>query len=94
MSAPTNADLGEQIMRELSAISRSLSKIEQRLQVAERTWITPTEMAQIAGVTPRTLQTYVTTGQITRPAYKREPRGTSFVYRYHRELAMRDLGLL
>lgn len=89
----TPADLGEEIRVELQRISERLARLEENTGIHRRVWLTPAEMSKIAGVSPRTLQTYVTNGKITRPSFKREARGKVFTYRYHRELTMRDLGL-
>lgn len=86
-------DLGVAILQELRSISQRLEQLEQALPTAERTWLTPTEMSKLCGVTPRTLQSYVTTGRLGAASFKREVRGKTFNYRYHRELALRDLGL-
>jgi len=86
-------DLGEAILRELRSISQRLEHLERCVPTLDRVWLTPTEMSKLCGVTPRTLQSYVASGRLSRPSYKREARGKTFNYRYHRELAMRDLGL-
>lgn len=86
-------DLGVAILQELRSISQRLEQLEQALPTADRTWLTPTEMSKLCGVTPRTLQSYVTTGRLGAASFKREVRGKTFNYRYHRELALRDLGL-
>jgi hypothetical protein len=86
-------DLHEAILRELSTISQRLEHLERYVPTLDRTWLTPTEMSKLCGVTPRTLQSYVTSGRLSSPSYKREARGKTFNYRYHRELALRDLGL-
>jgi hypothetical protein len=81
------------ILLELRAINQRLDALEHTLPSRQRTWLTPSELSKLCGVTPRTLQTYVTTGRLGAASYKREARGKSFTYRYHRELALRDLGL-
>jgi hypothetical protein len=86
-------DLGGAILLELRAINRRLDALEHTLPTSQRTWLTPNELSKICGVTPRTLQTYVSTGRIGPTSYKRETRGKTFTYRYHRELALRDLGI-
>jgi hypothetical protein len=85
-------DLGESILQELQAIHRRLDELQQSAAAAERTWLTPSEMSKLCGVTPRTLQTYVQTGRISSFSYKKEQQGKRFTYRYHKELALRDLG--
>ena len=84
-------DLGESILLELQAIHRRLDEMQQSAAV-ERTWLTPSEMSKLCGVSPRTLQTYVQTGRISSVSYKKEHQGKRFTYRYHKELALRDLG--
>lgn len=86
-------ELGEAILEELRLIRERLTQLENRAGLSDRTWLNPSEMGALAGVTPRTLQDYVRNGRLNAASYKKEPRGTGFVYRYHRELAMRDLGL-
>jgi hypothetical protein len=86
-------DLGAAILLELRAISQRLDALEDSLPSNRKVWVTPSELAKICGVTPRTLQTYVSTGRLSPASYKREVRGKSFNYRYHRELALRDLGI-
>lgn len=87
------ADIGVVILQELRSISQRLEQLEQALPAVDRTWLTPTEMSKICGVTPRTLQSYVSSGRLGQASFKREARGKTFNYRYHRELALRDLGL-
>lgn len=86
-------DLGGALLLELRAINRRLDALEHSMPTSQRTWLTPRELGKICGVTPRTLQTYVSTGRIGPTSYKREVRGKTFTYRYHRELALRDLGI-
>ncbi len=86
-------DLGGAILLELRAINQRLDALEHAMPSRQRTWLTPSELSRLCGVTPRTLQTYVTTGRLGPASYKRETRGKSFTYRYHRELALRDLGI-
>lgn len=86
-------DLAEEILLEIRAINRRLDQLEHRVPVADRTWLSPGEMSKLCGVTPRTLQTYVDTGRISRASYKREPKGKTFNYKYHRELVLHDLGI-
>lgn len=89
----TPTALGEQLLMELRSINRRLNALEQALPTRSRTWLTPSELSKICGVSPRTLQTYVTTGRLGPASYKKEARGKTFNYRYHRELALRDLGI-
>lgn len=89
----TTPELGEAILRELHAIREKLAQLEGRAARPDRTWLTPAEMSKEVGVTPRTLQTYVTTKRLSAATYKKENRGKGFSYRYHRELVMRELGL-
>lgn len=89
----TQADLGDTILRELRLISQRLEHLERCVPTLDRVWLTPTEMSKICGVTPRTLQSYVNNGRLGPASYKREARGKTFNYRYHRELALRELGL-
>ena len=89
----SSVDLGEAILQELRSISRRLEQLEQAVPTADRTWLTPTEMSKLCGVSPRTLQSYVSSGRLGAASFKRETRGKTFNYRYHRELALRDLGL-
>lgn len=89
----TPLDLGEELLRELRSINRRLDALEKAVPSIERTWLTPNELGRICGVTPRTLQTYVATGRLSPASYKKEARGKTFNYRYHRELALRDLGI-
>ena len=86
-------DLGGAILLELQAINRRLSALESSVPSQQRTWITPNELSKLCGVTPRTLQSYVTSGRLGPASYKKEARGKTFNYRYHRELALRDLGI-
>ena len=86
-------DLADEILLELRAINRRLDQLENRVPVADRTWLSPGDMSKLCGVTPRTLQTYVDTGRISRAGYKREKKGKTFNYRYHRELVLHDLGI-
>lgn len=86
-------DLGEAILRELQAIKCRLAELESATTQRDRTWLTPGEMSKLCGVSPRSLQTYVTLGRLSAASVKREPRGQGFTYRYHRELALRDLGI-
>lgn len=85
-------ELGAEILSELRAIRERLVTLEQRSALGDRSWLTPAEMSQLSGVSPRTLQTYVANGRISATSIKREKRGASFTYRYHRELTMRDIG--
>jgi len=87
------ADLGETILQELRSISQRLEHLERCVPTIDRTWLTPTEMSKLCGVSPRTLQNYVLSGRLGGASYKRELRGKTFNFRYHRELALRDLGL-
>lgn len=87
------AGVEEAILRELRSISQRLEYLERSLPTTDRTWLTPTEMSKLCGVTPRTLQSYVSNGRLGTASYKKEARGKTFNYRYHRELALRDLGL-
>lgn len=89
----TQADLGETILQELRSISQRLEHLERCVPTIDRVWLTPHEMGKICGVTPRTLQGYVTSGRLGPASYKKETRGTTFNYRYHRELTLRELGL-
>ena len=86
-------ELTSEILLELRAISRRLEQLETRLPTVDRTWLTPSEMSKLCGVTPRTLQLYVKSGRITRPSYRREEKGKTFNYRYHKELVLNDLGI-
>lgn len=86
-------DVNEAILQELRSINSRLEQLEQAAALADRTWLTPTEMSKLSGVTPRTLQSYVGNGRLSPASFKRETRGKTFNYRYHRELALRDLGL-
>lgn len=83
----------EEIFHELRLIRERLTQLEQRPAAPTTTWLTPAQMAARAGCSPRTLQDYVRSGRLSRASYKREPRGQGFTYRYHGELAARDLGL-
>ena len=85
--------LAEVILQELRSIGQRLEQLEQSIPTVDRTWLTPMEMSKLCGVTPRTLQSYVSTERLGPASYKREVRGKTFNYRYHRELALRDLGL-
>jgi hypothetical protein len=89
----TPLDIGAEILSELRSINQRLDALEQNTPPRGRTWLTPNELGKLCGVTPRTLQTYVTTGRLRPESYKREARGKTFNYRYHRELALRDLGI-
>ena len=72
-----------------------LSALESRQSTRpEVTWLTPAEMSKLTGVTPRTLQNYVSIGKLSGAAFKREQRGRHFHYRYHRELTLRELGMI
>lgn len=84
-------DLGEEILLELRALRQEVKRLGQALPTADSTWLTPSEMAELVGVTTRTLQNYVTLGRLTKASYRMEPRGKGFRYSYHRELALRDL---
>lgn len=81
------------VLLELRAINRRLDALEHAMPTRERVWLTPSELAKLCGVTPRTLQTYVATGRIGPASYKRETRGKTFTYRYHCELVLPELGL-
>lgn len=82
-----------EILAELRAINARLARLENVLPTVDRTWLTPAEMSKICGVSPRTLQSYVKTNRLGPASFKREMRGKTFNYRYHRELVLRDLGL-
>lgn len=82
-----------ELLTELRAINARLEQLENQLPTVDRTWVTPSEMSKICGVTTRTLQTYVNTGRLSPHSYRREQRGSGFHYRYHKELALRDLQL-
>lgn len=84
--------VADSILFELKAINRRLDLLEKQLPVVDKTWLTPSEMAKICGVTTRTMQNYVLSGRLSRAAYKQEPKGKTFNYRYHRELVLRELG--
>jgi hypothetical protein len=86
-------ELGEAILEELRVIREKLDQLENRAGRSDRTWLTPAEMSQEVGVTPRTLQSYVTSGRLNTATYKKEVHGKTFSYRYHRELVLRELGL-
>lgn len=87
------ADLGTTILQELRLISQRLEHLERCVPTIDRVWLTPTEMSKLCGVTPRTLQSYVSSGRLGPASYKKETRGKTFNYRYHRELALAELGL-
>jgi predicted transcriptional regulator len=87
-------DLSTEILKEIRDLHRRLDAIQGALPKPERTWMTPSEMAEELGVSTRTLQNYVNKGKIGRAAYKCEPRGKGFTYRYHRELTLLDLNRL
>ena len=84
--------VADSILFELKAINRRLDLLEKQLPVVDKTWLTPSEMAKICGVSTRTLINYIENGRISRSSYKKEQRGSTHNYRYHRELVLRDLG--
>lgn len=84
--------VADSILFELKAINRRLDLLEKQLPVVDKTWLTPSEMAKILGVTTTTLINYIDSGRISRSSYKKEQRGKTFNYRYHRELVLHDLG--
>lgn len=86
--------LGQQILAELQTLNTRLAALEQRVGLGERTWLTPVEMCRVLNIHRRTLQYYVTRGKLPENSYRREPRGTCFTYRFHRERVLRALGML
>ncbi|QPN63691.1 helix-turn-helix domain-containing protein [Synechococcus sp. CBW1004] len=89
----SDADLGDAILRELKQINTRLHALERHVPVAAVAWLTPAEMSRIVGVTPRTLQNYISQGRLSQRSFKRNKRGKSFTYRYHREHTLTELGL-
>ena len=95
MNLTVDSELGAQLLQELRMIRQRLSALESRQSTRpEVTWLTPAEMSKLTGVTPRTLQNYVSIGKLSGAAFKREQRGRHFHYRYHRELTLRELGMI
>jgi hypothetical protein len=86
-------DLADQLLQELRSINQRLAALESTIPRKDCTWLSPSEMATVCGVSTRTLQNYVNQGKLRPASYKREPRGKGFNFKYHRELALRDLGL-
>jgi hypothetical protein len=84
-------DLELEILEQMRDINRRLIEIEQRLPNPNRTWLTPREMSKLAGVSTRTLQTYVKRGKLSNASYRKDNRGKSFQFRYHRELVLKEL---
>lgn len=87
----TPLTIGEQILNEVRSLHQRLDALEEAFPAKGKTWLTPQEFSRLAGVTPRTLQVYVDNGRLRPESYKRQTRGKTFNYRYHRELALRDL---
>jgi hypothetical protein len=82
-----------EILLEIRHLRSRLDQIDKDRSASSRIWLTPAEMGKLVGVTPRTLQNYVNTGRLSRASHKKTPRGTGFVYRYHREIVLHDLGV-
>jgi hypothetical protein len=93
MDLTVDSELGKQLLEELRHINRRLQSLETYVPRKDVVWLTPAEMSKITGVSPRTLQNYVATGKLSPASFKKDQRGRSFHYRYHRELALCDLGM-
>jgi len=91
MPAPS---IGEQVLQQLTLMASRVEALEATLPVRNVVWLRPQQMARLCHCSSRTLQNYVKTGRLSPRSYRRQPRGKGFNYQYHRELTMKELGLI
>jgi DNA-binding transcriptional regulator YiaG len=70
-------------VKELTAVVRDLVK---HTPHRTKTWLEPSEMASLLGVSTRTLQNWRSTGRFKPGSYRKGPKG----YQFHGESALRD----
>ena len=75
------------LLAEVQQLKADVQTLLQRVPSHERKWITPTELAQRAGVSVRSIQNWRESGVIKPASYR--PGGRSF--EFHADLALADI---
>jgi hypothetical protein len=84
---PTNL-LVARLLGEDQELTQAVRQLVDHTPQRSKTWLEPSELAMLLGVSTRTLQNWRNAGCFKPESYRKAPRGNG--YQFHADLALRD----
>lgn len=84
---PTNL-LVARLLGEVQELTHVVRQMVEHTPQRTKTWLEPSELASLLGVSTRTLQNWRNAGWFKPESCRKAPRGNG--YQFHADLAMRD----